>query len=243
MGFARGPRVSTDGLVLALDAAANNGVEFTAGDLYIMDLTGNGRNARFINGPTHITSSINKYVSFDGVDDHATFGSEYSFNTGNGTDYSFELWFKMRTLPTAEYSANSHIWGGENGNDVVIYLGPASGGVSKGIMIYDDTRYAAPGMQTNGGFTANTWAQWVIVGNGVNNTVTHYINGVLDKANGAVSPSSQYVKPWSGTRFAYDARWLTYSQLDLGIARQYNRQLSAEEVARHFAGHRSRFGL
>jgi hypothetical protein len=226
------------GLVLHLDAATFNTVTGTTW----YDLSGNSNNAILTNGPTY-NSSNGGYISFDGVNDYAPFSSEYAFSTGNGTDYSFEIWFKMRTLPTVEYGVNGHIWGGENGNDVVLYLGPASNGVSKGIIVYDDSRYAAPGMQTTGGFTANTWSHWVITGNGTSNTVTHYINGTLDKLNGAVSPSSQYVKPWGGTRFAYDSRWGTYSTLDLAVARQYNRALSSTEVAINYNALKGRFGL
>ena len=83
----------------------------------------------------------------------------------------------MRTLPTANYGPNGHIWGGQNGNDVVLYLNPVdANGISKGNMVYDDARYTASHM-TTGGFRANEWNQWVIVGDGVNHTLTHYING------------------------------------------------------------------
>ena len=230
-----GPNIVTNGLVLALDAA--NPKSYPGSGNTWNDVI-NNYSVNLVNSPT-VTGG---YVSFDGIDNYGSFESEASFSTGNGVKYSFELWFKMRTLPTAQYGANSHIWGGENGNDVVIYLNPVAGGVSRGIMIYDDTRYDTS-MMTTGGFTADTWAHWVITGNGTTNTVTHYINGRLDRGPTGVSPTSQYVKPWGGTRFAYDSRWATYSTLDLAVAKQYNRELSATEVLQNYNATKNRFGL
>ena len=237
MGFSRGPNIVRDGLVLALDAASSR--SYPGSGTTWTDLTGNGYNSTLNNSPTYNSSG---FLSFDGVNDYGSFSSEYAFSTGNGVDYSFELWFKMRTLPTAQYGANGHIWGGEIGNDLVLYLNPASSGVSRGIMVYDDSRYNTAHM-TTGGFTANTWAQWVVTGNGTNNTITHYINGVLDRSATGVYTSGAYVRPWGGTRFAYDSRWGTYSTLDLGIAKQYTRELSASDVAQNYNALKSRFGL
>jgi hypothetical protein len=236
MALHHNPRIVTSGLVLALDAGDVN--SYPGSGTAWKDLSGNGNNGTLVNGP----SFESNFISFDGINDYGSFSTEYSFSTGNGVDYSFEIWFKMRTLPTSAYGSNGHIWGGENGNDVVIYLNPASGGISKGLMVYDDTRYDSS-MTTTGGFLANTWSQWVITGNGTNNTVTHYINGELDRGPTGVLPTSQYVKSWGGTRIAYDARWGTYSELDLSIIRQYNRELTAEEVLQNYLAQKSRFGL
>jgi len=232
-----GPHIITDQLVLAMDAASAK--SYPGSGVYWYGLTENKNQATLNNGPTLEDSN---YISFDGTNDYASFTTEYAFTTGNGTMFSFELWFKMRTLPTAEYGANGHIWGGENGNDVVIYLNPASSGVSRGILIYDDTRYNTS-MMTTGGFTADTWSHWIMTGNGTNNTVTHYINGELDRGPTAILPTSQYVKPWGGTRFAYDSRWSTYSTLDLAVARQYMKELTLEEVQQNYNAQKSRFGL
>ena len=218
--------IETNGLVLELDASRKMSYPGTSTTWY--DLSGEGHNATLNNGPTFDSDG---YISFDGVNDYAPFTSEYSFTTGTN-DYTFEILFKMRTLPTAQYGANGHIWGGEIGNDVVMYLNPASGGISRGIMNHDDSRYNTNHM-TNGGFEADTWAHWVAVGDSTNDTITHYINGKLDREDGPMV-SSQQNRTWGGTRFAYDSRHGTYSTLDLAVARQYNRQLSAEEVAQNF---------
>jgi hypothetical protein len=224
------PNIVVSGSNLILDASFIPSYPTTQSTWY--DLSGQGSNGSLINGPTF---DPNGWLTFDGIDDYISIPNAYSFTTGNGTDYTFEIWFKMRTLPTIQYGPNGHVWGGQNGNNVVIYLNPQSGGVSKGIMIYDDTRYD-PSMMTNGGFTTDTWAQWVIIGDGTNNTVTHYINGALDRGPTVVQPSSQYVRAWGygQTKFGFDTRWNTYSTLDLAIARQYTRQLSPTEISQNY---------
>jgi hypothetical protein len=231
-----GPNTIEDGLVLYLDAA--NPKSYPGSGTIWTDLCGNGFNATLQNSPTFNSSG---YISFDGINQHATFSSSSTFSTGNGTDYSFEVWFKMRTLPTSQYGANGHIWGGENGNNVVMYLNPASGGSSRGIMVYDDSRYDT-GHMTSSGFLANEWNQWLVVGNGTTNTITHYINGQIDRLDGPVL-SGQEVKSWTGARIAYDSRWGTYSELDLVSIKQYNKMLSPVEIQQNFNALRSRFGI
>ena len=186
-------------------------------------------------------SYIGNYLSFDGIDDYGAFSSESKFTSGDGYDFTFEVWFKMRTLPTAAYGPNGHIWGGENGNDLVLYLIPDDGTGSRGNMVFDDARYTES-HYTNHKFQADTWAHWVICGDGTNNTLTHYVNGSLDRENSPVQ-SSQINRSWGGSRLAYDARWGTYSTLDLGIARQYNKMLSLEEVTQNFNAQRNIFGI
>lgn len=229
-----GPRIATDGLVIALDAG--NPKSYTGTGSILYDLTGNSRNAILENGPLY----KNNYISFDGIDDYATFSAEYSFTTGNGTDYSLEIWFKMRELPITTRSSNGHIWGGEMNNDVVMYLDPQVNGESRGIIVYDDTAYTET-MKTIGKFKRNQWAQWVVTGNGTNNTITHYINGQLDRGPIGVLPETEFNTSWSGTRFAYDSRWGNYSKLDLAIARQYNRELTPDEVLQNYNANKLRF--
>jgi hypothetical protein len=224
------PRIDADGLVFYLDASQPTSYPQTGTSWY--DLSGQSSNGSLINGPTFDPKG---WLTLDGIDDYISVPNNYSFNTGNGTDYTFEIWFKMRTLPTVQYGPNGHVWGGQNGNNVVMYLNPASGGISKGLMVYDDTRYDGS-MTTTGGFSANTWSQWVITGNGTNNTVTHYINGELDRGPTGVLPTSQYVNPWGfgQTKLGFDTRWNTYSTLDIAVARQFTRQLSATEIKQNY---------
>ena len=56
MAFGNGPRVVTDGLVLALDAADKN--SYPGSGTTWNDISGNGWNGTFQNGPTFNSSNI-----------------------------------------------------------------------------------------------------------------------------------------------------------------------------------------
>jgi hypothetical protein len=80
------------------------------------------------------------------------------------------------------------------------------------------------------------------VGDGTNHKIAHYINGQLDFEGGDNSiGTSHRIKSWGGTRIAYDNRWGTYSQLDLAVARQYNKKLTAKEVTQNYNALKGRF--
>jgi hypothetical protein len=72
MAFYRGPKIVTNGLILALDAA--NTKSYVSGSTTWRDLSGNGRNATLTNGPS-FNSENGGSIVFDGIDDYATFSS------------------------------------------------------------------------------------------------------------------------------------------------------------------------
>jgi hypothetical protein len=232
--------VVRDGLVVYLDAA--NPKSYPGNGTTWKNTISVSHNAILVNGPTH--NSSGGYFSFDGVNQYATH-SLPSFNTGNGTMYSFEVWFSLITLPTAQYGSNGHIWGGRNGDNLVLYVNPQVSGTSRLIMVYDDSRYRTSGSGhfSNGSIGANSWVQWVIVGDGSNNTITHYINGKLDNFQGSVQ-SDQFVRNWpSASRIANDTRWNTFTNMDISILRQYSKKLTNQEVKQNFEATRGRYGI
>ena len=66
MAFIHSPKISTDGLVLALDTA--NRKSYPGSGTVWNDLSGNGNNGSLINGPTFNGANGGSIV-FDGVDD------------------------------------------------------------------------------------------------------------------------------------------------------------------------------
>jgi len=239
MGIGYGPRVVTDGLVLALDAADTN--SYPGSGTTWTDLVGNGYNATLINSPSH-NSEIG-YISFDGTNQYAT--HTLPLVQGGQEDFTFEVMFRMVTLPTTTYDVNGHIWGGENGNDIVLYVNPASSGESNLNLVYDDSRYAASstGHITNATITANTWVHWVCQGRASDDTIAHYINGQLDKTFTAVVSGQENKPRNTDGMIAYDSRYLKYSELDVAVIREYHRILTAQEIQQNFNALRGRFGI
>ena len=237
MGLFHSPKIVTDGLLVYLDAANSKSYPGSGADW--TDLTGNAHNATLVNSPTH--NSDVGFISFNGTDQYANHTVD-SISTGT-TNFTFEVWFKMRTLPTAQYGANGHIWGGENGNDVVLYVNPASSGESQLNLIYDDSRYVSgTGHFTDGTITANSWVQWTCQGK-TDGTIAHYLNGKLDRTFNAARPGQESRLRNLDAMIAYDSRYGGYSELDCAVIKEYHRILTATEVAQNFEALRGRFGL
>ena len=237
MGLFHSPKSITDGLQVYLDAA--NPKSYPGSGTDWTDLTGNGYNATLVNSPTH--NSDVGFISFDGTDQYANH-TVLAFATGS-FDFTFEVWFKMRTLPTAQYNDNGHIWGGENGNDVVMYVNPASSGESQLNLVYDDSRYSGAGHNTSGTITANSWVQWTCQGRQSDNTIAHYLNGKLDRTFNATVSGQENKSRFSDAMIARDSRYDKYSELDCAVIKEYHRILTATEVAQNFEALRGRFGL
>jgi len=89
MAFNRGPKIITQGLVLALDAASKN--SYPGSGTVWTDLSGNSNTGSLVNGPT-FSSDNNGSIVFDSTDDKVSLpaGSNFAYGTG---DFSVEGWF------------------------------------------------------------------------------------------------------------------------------------------------------
>ena len=232
-------QVGQEGLVLNLDAGISPSYSGSGSTWY--DLTGNGYNATLVNSPTHNSST--GYISFNGTTQYAN--QTVPLLKTAQDDFTFEVLFRMVTLPTAQYDTNGHIWGGEIGDDVVLYVNPASSSLSKLNLNYDDSRYPAEstGHITNSSISANSWVHWVCQGRSSDNTIAHYINGQLDKTFTSVVSGQENKNRNPDAQIAYDSRYSKYSQLDMGIIREYHRILSAQEILQNFNSVKDRYGL
>ena len=89
MAFGNGPRVVTDGLVLALDASDRN--SYISGSSTWFDLTTNQYTASLINGPA-FNSQNGGSIFFDGTNDYADLNSN---NIIAGTNpFTIESFYK-----------------------------------------------------------------------------------------------------------------------------------------------------
>lgn len=77
MAFSFSPKIVTDGLVLALDAA--NPRSYVSGSTVWTDLTANSYNGTLINGPT-FSSTNGGSIQFDGTNDYVSLGTPAILN-------------------------------------------------------------------------------------------------------------------------------------------------------------------
>ena len=177
MALQYSPKISTDGLVLCLDAADRNSYPGT-GTTWT-DLSGNGNNGTLTNGPT-FSSSNRGGISVDGTNDY--------INCGNGStiqqttnDFSISVWIKILTQTgTATFKgiiisknaqAASAGYGFYWNNSVNKFLWSTANGVTSSEIFTTNT-------WTN---LVNTWSNIVMIRqSGSTNNGHFYINGIYE---------------------------------------------------------------
>ena len=92
MGFYRGPKIVTNGLVLYLDAA--NKKSYPGTGTTWTDLSGLGNNGTLTNGPT-FNSANGGSIVFDGVDDYVSVANNSSLNASTQT---VSVWYYAQTI-------------------------------------------------------------------------------------------------------------------------------------------------
>lgn len=230
MSFHYSPKIVTDGLVFAVDAA-NKKSYLGSGNTWF-DLSGNNNNGTLINGPT-FDSGNGGSISFDGGDDYVDFGTNSIIKPSGSMTLSY--WFKGATSIDAASGVGTMGFSGSRG----YLLGPNSGST---VFFY------VPGSSTSLTFTTYN----VIINNqnwynisGVyspSNYIKIYLNGVEVSSNTTSIPASLYVNNIS---LKVGQRGDGFSFFDGNISQVslYNKSLSADEIYQNYNALKSRFGL
>lgn len=230
MGFSRGPKIVTDGLVLALDAA--NPKSYPGSGTTWSDLSGNGENFTLNNSPTY-SGTNNGIFTFDGVDDYAEANTAKVIpDTG-----AFSVVFAFALTGTGgrggifERKTSSPFNGLSFGQG-----GPNSWYSS--IIGTDDSlslSFTYP--------TTNVFYIDVVTYNG-STSAKAYRNGNLVDSDTSTSVGDLSI---NGTRqnFTIARRSLASTGLPCKVAsvQVYNKELTAEEVLQNYNATKSRYGL
>jgi hypothetical protein len=111
MALSRGPKIVTNGLVLAVDAADKN--SYKGSGTTWKDVSGNAYNGTLTNGPTF--SNVNRgVIVFDGVDDYADFGNVLA----SLTNLTLECFVKFGTQSTSYNGIISKTLNNTNGWEI-----------------------------------------------------------------------------------------------------------------------------
>ena len=226
MTIGYGPRIVTDGLVLALDAADRN--SYPGSGTAWTDLSGRGNTGTLTNGFGYSASNGGS-LSFDGSNDYVQISNNVSPGTG---DFAISVWvYKTETV------SNRYIWDfGSNG-------GTLSSGtsISQGFRYYNPTMGAGGSLYTAGPVhNINTWYNIVI--SRISGTTYFYSNGSLinsaaDAGNIGGWGTTLYIGRYGGGG-GYEhqgsiSNFLVYK----------NRALTATEITQNFQALRGRFGI
>lgn len=232
MAFNYSPKIVTDGLVFAVDAA--NKKSYPGSGTTWSDLAGSN-DGTLINGPTFDSANGGSIV-FDGTDDYVG-GTGISNGGGSGTAQSYNIWFKVDTLNVSGLSQGLFFWDQYNG--IAIY------DVTGEIFIQTRGDNSIGDFSPTPTVTTNTW----------HNVVFNFNQGVsyecwLDGVSfGSVATSDTSNEPassqiWSiGSRINDSNNYLDYCNGNIAIVQAYNRALSSTEVTQNYNALKSRFGL
>ena len=222
------PRIVTNGLVLALDAADK--LSYPGSGTTWRDLSGNNNTTTLTNGPTFNRANMGGIV-FDGVDDYVNF---YAPNL-SGTAV-IEMWTKL-TISAGSYGM---LFGWANYD--VYYNG--------GLMGYNTFNandvYGINGATVTSLQLLNNWKHYIFEMRSdvayTNNKI--YVNGVSQTLSQQASSENAGNRNFnSGLGAIGTARGSAfYTPMTCGIFKVYNRALTATEILQNYNATKSRYG-
>ena len=226
MAISRGPKIVTNGLVLALDAADKNSYRGSGTSWF--DLSGNTNTGTLTNGPTFSGTNLGTIV-FDGVDDYVSISNNSNFNNGN--NITVEAW-----VLCTNWSSYTHPMIVAKGINVewILWKSNDTGVVGKLGWRGLGTAYTTTSLPNN------TWVQCVGSVGSAGQKV--YLNGVLESTVGNTTFTSGNVN------VTIAAGLVTGSPSNLlganvAITRIYNIQLTDNQVLQNYNATKTRFGL
>jgi hypothetical protein len=221
MAFGNGPRIVTDGLVLALDAGDKN--SYPGSGTTWFDISSNRYTGSLTNGPT-FSSSNGGSIVFDGTDDVAIITGN-PIVTGTG-DFSLCSFVKRNTTDaSADYICGNY-GVGNNGLELYYYLNK--------VYFYMAGAFAVSNI------TINDMNWHFVCGVRISGVAQIYFDGVFN-SNAAANVNIPGVNPFTlGNGFNYTSEALNGNIANCSV---YNRALSASEILQNYNAQKSRFGL
>ena len=246
MAISRGPKIVTNGLVLALDAADKNSYPGSGATWY--DLTGNGNNGT-INLGQYVSSpnggylrNLNNVSDFFYVDipNSTSISNTFSVTTGGWTIEEI-IWTNSVVYPEADAGGVGSINAGFTGfdwNHGITNTSFRFGQSSNSSGAYEDDGTFVVGSPYN---SLNAWRIRTIIWNRGSNLNSLYINGTFINSLSTTNTSGTAIYDGGGIVFGALYGWNHYGRR--AAIKIYNRVLSATEVIQNYNAGRVRFGL
>ena len=220
MAFHYSPKIVTDGLVLAVDAA--NKKSYPGSGTTWTDLSGNGYDGTLTNGPTYNGSNGGSIV-FDGVNDYV------SGNLSTLTSWSMCIWYLSTDITS---KAVFYPFSCNNASNGLGFGGTFGSATNGRWYFFDGTSVLS---STNTAVTTNVWYNLVVTKSST--TYNLYTNGSLSLNTSGVNINcTSYFLGRRGDGF-----W--YAKGNIAQVSIYNRALSTSEVLQNYNATKTRFGL
>lgn len=220
MAFHYSPRVVTNGLALALDAANPNSYPGSGTTWY--DLSGNGKNATMsaTNAPVFTTLNGIKCFQTSDLSSQYFYVSNYTFST---TGRTYELWINQTTV-----SIGYQTWADDNLTERVLF----------GLL--QDNFFIYPSLQQAAAIAAGQWTYvaYTLAGD-AGSTAIGYKNGTS-----IISGTYGYsLASGTGTLYLMGDAGGEGMSGHCALVRTYNRVLTPTEIAENYNAQKARFGL
>jgi hypothetical protein len=239
MGINYNPRIVTDSLVLALDAA--NSKSYPGSGTTWTDLSGRGNTGTLTNGPTY-SGSNGGSLSFNYTDlEYVSFSNSSSLQFLNRLPYTLEAWVYPTRNPGANnwtgiFDRESDAGSGRDGYNLY-FLGSAGTDTYFFTERFTSGSYNPVSVTLNQSITVNNWHH--IVGTYDGTTLTLYRNG--SSVGTPVTTTGNITN--SSKTLTLGVRGGQYFDGRISNAKIYNRALTAAEISQNFNALRGRYGI
>jgi len=228
MGLSHSPKIVTNGLVLALDAANNK--SYPGSGTTWSDLSGNNNNGTLTNGPTFSNANGGSIV-FDGTDDYVAITNLF-LNTI--TNITLQGWVYISS--TSLKGPFVKVGGGVNGYAIGVGGNDFDTSGNQIIGLYAGVRWILTGNNYSTGWKFFTLTL------STTSVPTFYLNGALIGSYTGTNP----LTPTSGVyvgRNVGDELTVRAFAGNIATTQIYNRELSATEILQNYNATKGRFGL
>jgi hypothetical protein len=216
MSFFRGPKITTSGLILYLDAG--NIKSYPTSGTSWSDLTNNSFNATLVNSPTFSNGNI----TFDGLNQYVNLGNIAQIAPGTG-DFTICFWINPTNWsstysPLFTTTTTNGLWIGKNQGNFVL----------RAYNVADDLQYSTfP--------TVNTWTYVTVTRSGTSANIYYNTASVVNNVvtRNYVTGTSEICR--DGTTNVFTGKF--------SIFKYYNRALSQSEIEQNYNALKTRFGL
>ena len=238
MAFHYSPKIVTDGLIFAVDAA--NKKSYPGSGITITDIGGNENTGTLTNGPT-FDSGDGGSIVFDDTNDYITFGNTSTLNFEWNDPHSIEVWLKRsnashsyivgKNESSGNYRGTEFTFSGVNLIQYVIRNSNTTGTriFSRSTNTYNDGEWHQFVVTYDGSGTAGGIGIYVDTISDVNVVNTGNITGGITSTANAVIGARNGVANYFGGNIA--------------SVKYYNKVLTSAEILQNYNTTKGRFGL
>jgi hypothetical protein len=230
-------KIVTNGLILALNAADRN--SYPGSGTAWRDVSGNSNNGTLVNSPTFSTTN-NGMFTLNGTNQYVSSSVGTTLDIGTSVSVTFSCWIRY-TVSAANYTgliAKTTSTNPDTGFQMLLYTNKLSCELAAGGV------FIGPG-NIIGTTILNTgqWFNTVLTINRNTNTVSAYVNGVLESSVTNASVSSNNLTSTSNLLIGVERTSGLFLNGNIASAQVYTVALTATEIQQNYNAQKSRFGL